>query len=447
MSTTAIPSAAQKRAKLISPQDVSRDAAITRDRYTSPEFMRLEAEYVWPFVWNIGGRATEIPEPGDYIVHELANDSIIMVRQADGSVKAHHNVCPHRGNRLLSNEGGAVEAFTCAYHGWKYDLDGELVEVQDPDDFPRGNPCGKLHLTPVQCEVWGGFVWYNMDLDAAPLATFLGEVKDILEAYRVDQMTRVLYRVAEVPCNYKCIHDNFCESYHLPATHPQLADFFDDDYRNTEFYEFSTGHNLMKMKGALPSKRGDRPDEINPVLAEEMTYWGLDPAEFEGRAHEVREALQKQKRKLGPEKGFEHFKDLTDDQYTDRYHFNLFPGTTVTMSPVSLGFQRAEPHPTDPNKCIYEQWQLVSGPDKDGMCYTSLGMVPFEDAEKEIVTYGEKSLGLVVDQDLNAAEAQQRGFKSRGFQGAYLTGQESRIQQFHNTLDAYIEAGKQRTRG
>ncbi|NIN10952.1 MAG: aromatic ring-hydroxylating dioxygenase subunit alpha, partial [Xanthomonadales bacterium] len=99
----------------------------------------------------------------------------------------------------------------------------------------------------------------------------------------------------EVGFNWKLLHDNFCESYHLPATHPQISDYYDDDYRNTDFELYETGHNLMKMKGALPSLRYDEPFAINETLAADMRNWGLDPAAFQGRAHAVRDALQGQK--------------------------------------------------------------------------------------------------------------------------------------------------------
>jgi len=417
-------------------------AAITRDRYTSPEFMKLEADHIWAKVWNIGGRASEIPEPGDYITHELGLDSILIARQEDGSVKAFHNVCTHRGNRLVQADSGSVERFTCSYHGWQFAPDGELVWVQDDDDFPQGNPCGKLNLPEIRCEVWAGFIWYNMDLGCEPLADFLGEVHDFLDGYDIDNMVRTLYLVCEVPCNYKAIHDNFCESYHLPATHPEISEFFDDDYKNTVFELFDTGHNLMRMKGAQPSKRNDAPDSVHEMLAEELREWELDPADFEGRAGEARVAIQKAKRKLGPTRGYTYFDNLLDEQLTDPFHFNVFPGTTITARAKIIGFQRAEPHPTDPNKCIYEHWALVAAePGADELIDAIGGTVPNEEAERKIVTFGVDSVGYVADQDLQVASGQQLGFQSRGFEGAYLTGQESRVQQFHDTIDAYIRAG------
>ena len=158
----------------------SEDVLITGDRYTSTDFMEKEMDKLWSRVWNIGGWSNEIPKSGDFVTHHIGRESILMVRQTDGSVKAFHNVCPHRGNRLVHNNIGSVPEFTCTYHGWKFDHSGTLIYAQDEEDFPQGNPCGKLTLSEIPCEVYGGFVWYNMDENCFPLNGFLGEVKPTL---------------------------------------------------------------------------------------------------------------------------------------------------------------------------------------------------------------------------------------------------------------------------
>jgi phenylpropionate dioxygenase-like ring-hydroxylating dioxygenase large terminal subunit len=94
-----------------------------------------------------------------------------------------------------------------------------------------------------------------MDEKCSPLFDFLGEVKKYFDMHDLNGMKRVYYKVSEVPFNWKALRDNFNESYHLPMTHPQIIDYFDDDYKNTDFELFDTGHNLMKMKGCLPSLR------------------------------------------------------------------------------------------------------------------------------------------------------------------------------------------------
>ena len=176
------------------------------------------------------------------------------------------------------------------------------------------------------------------------------------------------------------------------------------------------------------------------TLANEMRQWDLDPAEFRDNPRDVRAALQRQKRKLGPERNLVHFLDLEDGQLTDAHHFNIFPGTTITMqSPMMLGFQRAEPHPTDPNKCIFEHWRFSHAPHDGRDIVTPIGVFPFREADREVIPFGEGSMGSVSDQDLYACSGQQLGFHSRGFRNAYLADQEDRVQQFHEMLHDYMD--------
>jgi phenylpropionate dioxygenase-like ring-hydroxylating dioxygenase large terminal subunit len=146
-----------------------RGDTITADRYISREWMALENQHLWPKVWHLGGVLAELEEEGDFIRHNFGKESVIMVRQADGTIKAFYNTCPHRGNRLILGDAGGAPRITCGYHGWQFDPDGTLVHVQDPDDFAGGNPCGKVTLSALRCETWGPFVFWCMDDDVAPL--------------------------------------------------------------------------------------------------------------------------------------------------------------------------------------------------------------------------------------------------------------------------------------
>ncbi|MCC5862305.1 MAG: Rieske (2Fe-2S) protein, partial [Gammaproteobacteria bacterium] len=97
---------------------------IPASRYTSAEFMRLEWEHIWSKVWLLGCREDDIPEPGDYACTEIGRESVLIVRQPDGGVRAFYNVCQHRGNRLRSPGYGSANTFKCSYHHWEYRLDG-----------------------------------------------------------------------------------------------------------------------------------------------------------------------------------------------------------------------------------------------------------------------------------------------------------------------------------
>ena len=121
---------------------------ITNDRYFSKEFMAKEWEHMWTKVWLIAGREVQLKEPGDYIVHDLVTESVIIVRQDDGSLKGFYNSCAHRGQRLVECDS-FQNSFRCPYHDWEFGLDGNVISCPDEDDYPQGSPVGRRKLVEV----------------------------------------------------------------------------------------------------------------------------------------------------------------------------------------------------------------------------------------------------------------------------------------------------------
>ena len=415
---------------------------ITAERYISADWMALENQNLWPRVWHLGGVLADLEEEGDFIRHNLGKESVVMVRQADGSIRAFFNACPHRGNRIVLGDVGSAPRLTCGYHGWQFSTDGTLVHVQDPDDFAGGNPCGKVHLTRLRCETFGPFVFWNMDMDAKPLLDWLDPLPDRLKGYGLDNWVRVLDVSADCDFNWKIIRDNFNESYHLPTIHPELSTFINDGLPDTLFEMYDSGHNAMWMKGHQATTRVDHASGAVPAPLDEIAAtWGIDPADYQGRTHEIREAVISAKRRLGAERGFTNYVEMTDQQLVDYYHCTLFPNLTLTMSPEQCQILRTEPHPTDPEKCVFQHWVLV--PPVAGMAevMTPVGMVPLKHAEHRHSVYGDGvSLGFVADQDLSIGTSQQQGLNSRGFKGCILSNQEKRVQRFHELLDDMVHA-------
>lgn len=415
---------------------------ITGDRYYSREFMQKEWDHMWTRTWQIGGMAAQLSEPGSVITHAIGQESILMTRDDQGVIHAFYNACPHRGNRLVSEaEKCGVKRMVCAYHGWTFSLDGTLKHVRDAEDYPRGNPIGKVELTEIQCETLGGLVWFNMDPEAGTLRDYLGIVAEKLAAYETDDWVRVMYLTGEVDCNWKIIHDNFNEAYHVSTLHRELGTHIDDDYQNTVFEVYRSGHNLMEMKGSLPSSK-QRSESVQAPLDSIMQAWDLQPEGFTGRVREVRTALQQQKRQLGRERGFAHYDKLSDDQLTDYHHFTLFPNIALTMSADGYQVLRPQPHPSDPEKCLFDHWFIAPTPAGASEVATPLGMRPAVPAAHEVFLHGDASLGFVADQDLSVAVNQQRGLHSRGYKDAYLTNQEARVRRLHEVLNDYIEGRK-----
>jgi phenylpropionate dioxygenase-like ring-hydroxylating dioxygenase large terminal subunit len=417
-----------------------RGDTITADRYISREWMELENRHLWPKVWHLGGLTAELEEPGDIVRHNFGKESVIMVRQEDGGIRAFYNSCAHRGNRLVLGDVASMPRIVCGYHGWQYDLDGVLAEVQDPDDFTGGSPCGKVRLTELRCETWGPFVFWCMDDETKPLLEWLEPLPERLKGYGLDNWVRALNVSSDCEFNWKIIRDNFNESYHLPTIHPELSTFINDGLPTTLFEMYPSGHNSMWMIGHQATTRKDFESGAVPAPLDDIARsWGVDPDQYQGRTGEVRQAVIEAKRKLGPERGY-NYESMSDQQLVDYFHCTLFPNLTLTMSPEQCQILRTEPHPTDPEQCVFQHWCLY--PPAKGMkeVESPLGMIPLRhDGTHYHTTYGDGvSLGFVADQDLSIGTTQQQGLNSRGFKGFVLPLQEKRVQRFHELLNDMV---------
>ena len=255
-----------------------RGDTITADRYISREWMDAEHRNLWPKVWHLGGVLAELEEEGDFIRHDFGKESVIMIRQQDGSIRAFYNSCPHRGNRLVLGDAGHMPRITCGYHGWQFTTDGVLAHVQDPDDFEGGNPCGRVHLSELRCESWGPFVFWCMDDDVPPLLDWLAPFPERFANYGVENWVRVLKLSCDADFNWKIIRDNFNESYHLPTIHPELATFINDGLPTTVFEMYPSGHNAMWMIGHQATTRADyHSAEVPAPLDDIARAWESSP--------------------------------------------------------------------------------------------------------------------------------------------------------------------------
>ena len=132
--------------------------------YISPAYFALERERIFRRMWLNVGREEEVPNPGDYLVKDLpvCQTSITVVRGKDGRVRAFHNVCFHRGNKLAWDQGGSCQMFACKFHGWTYNLEGQLTFVPDEESF-FDLKRETLGLTPVAADTWEGFIFIHLD--------------------------------------------------------------------------------------------------------------------------------------------------------------------------------------------------------------------------------------------------------------------------------------------
>jgi phenylpropionate dioxygenase-like ring-hydroxylating dioxygenase large terminal subunit len=433
------------------PRDKAPEPALTAhriggDRYWSPEFARREAEALWPRVWQIAGRVDQLPEAGDYITYEIGRDSILAVRGTDRVVRAFFNVCQHRGNRLVSAEAGSLVGgeFQCAYHGWRFGDDGRLNHADDADDFPQGDPCGVRNLVEIPSDTWAGFIWFNLDPDAAPLREWLDPVADHLDVYRMEEMKRTHWVTVEGEFNWKCVQDNFNESYHLPYVHPQTLASMNEHHSGCQFDLYPSGHCRMLMPGGGPGPQyTGAPERTLKSLGPDLEFWDLDPERFRDDLSSLRQALQQRKRELGESKGYD-FSSYSDEQLTDHYHYTVFPNISFSMKPDGCIWLRAAPHPTDPQRCLFDMWYLTLFP-RGVSEYWSNSMRDWVSIDHQVEhrtgRVGEVSCGPGIDQDVAIWSSQQQGLRSCGYRGAYMPWQERRITFFHDNVDRYLAMG------
>jgi len=218
---------------------VNQASTLIPDAYTSEEFHALERERVFARSWVPVAVVDEVAEPGDFVICDVAGRSLILCRDREGELHAHHNVCRHRGSRLCLEEKGHVKRFfQCPYHAWAYGLDGACLgtplftpeagvpadqegafDMSDVRDFDKAD----YGLHPARVDVLGPVVFICLDSDAPTLSDELGDLATRLEGYRLGDQ-RLLRRVDyEIDANWKLIGENFMEYYHLPWVHPGLV--------------------------------------------------------------------------------------------------------------------------------------------------------------------------------------------------------------------------------
>ena len=397
---------------------------IPAGRYTSEAFLKLEWERLWSKVWLLGGRSDDMKEPGDYICTEIGKESVLIVRQADGSVRAFPNVCLHRGNRLRPEGLGTAETFQCMYHHWTYDLGGAISRIPDLDTFPQGAPPG-ARLPSYPCAEWGGFVWYSLNPDVEPLADYLAPMQKHLEPYHIERMAWTRDVTVEWDCNWKAAVDAFSEVYHVQGIHPQLQWYLDDTNAQIDVYG---KHSRYLVPFATVSARVALPSSIPPAIAHIMTQAGMDLAEYEGRVSDIRLDVQRYKREHGAEQG-KDYSELNDDQLTDDYHYTIFPNISLNVHADDVMMFRMRPHATDPNKMLYDVWMFELIPEGEEWP---------ERPKHRRFPHGDRSIGQVLDQDAFNLPTVQKGMHSDAFKGLWIGDQELRIRAFHKSISDYV---------
>ncbi len=201
------------------------EATLPGASYCDPGVLEREWERVFQRSWLCAGREERAAAPGEYFTLTVGQESVLVVRDREGRLRAFYNVCRHRGARLCPAEEGRLKgAVSCAYHAWTYALDGRLIgtpHLAAGEAFPRED----FSLVPVGLETWGGFIFINLEGErAAPLSQHLGTAPERLKRYPLDTLKSASRQAHEVDCNWKILVENYQECYHCPGVHPELCD-------------------------------------------------------------------------------------------------------------------------------------------------------------------------------------------------------------------------------
>ena len=186
----------------------------------SVEFYEHEQNSVFMQEWICVGRHDEIAKPGDYLTHEIAGVPVLVVRQDDGSVAAFVNACAHRYACLVPGESGSAKRFTCRYHAWTYDIQGQLVRAPKMEMKP-GFECAQHRLRKLHADTWEGYVFVSLaEQSSSDLQQALEPFREkIIGRYDMACYRTVMRETMSWDANWKNLIENFTESYHVPVAH------------------------------------------------------------------------------------------------------------------------------------------------------------------------------------------------------------------------------------
>jgi phenylpropionate dioxygenase-like ring-hydroxylating dioxygenase large terminal subunit len=207
--------------------------------YHSDAMLDLERKELFRTHWQIAGHVSDLPDPGDFITLDIANERAIIMRGEDGVIRAFNNLCRHRGSRVAPEKSGHCKnALVCPFHGWVYNLDGTLRGPARPQSFGSLDK-HEFGLKPVEVEAWLGFLFIRfVPGPQKSLAETMGVYEQELADYRMEELIptgRIME--AELPVNWKSVRDVDNEGYHVAMAHPALQDLYGANYTDDNYVD------------------------------------------------------------------------------------------------------------------------------------------------------------------------------------------------------------------
>ena len=417
-------------------------AEVPRDRYFSPEFAALENRYLWTRTWQMACLEAEIPNTGDHVVYDVADQSLIVVRTSSGDIKAYHNSCLHRGTKLCV-EDGRLGSFRCPFHGWRWDLEGNLAELPAGWDFPQitGDPAA-ASLPQASVATAAGFVFVSID-PKEPFETYAGKfIEHFGKAYDFDKRYKAMHTIKEVPFNWKVCMEAFSEAYHVIATHPQILDFCADENSQytlwEEFPHVSRFHNAFGVPS--PHREGLTEQQVSDsyhAFRPERAGTNMPPVPEGGSAREVVANSFRQHLSTVYKRNLDSY---TDAEVLDAILYHVFPAFAPWAGIAQSLVYRWRPGPTpDTSFMDVIRMQLVpEGEPTPPPCKPVRLTIDQEWSESP----GMGSLAAVFAQDMDNLPRVQAGLKTIGKKTvSFARYQEGRLRHMHRLTDQYIDEG------
>ena len=277
--------------------------------YTDPAIFAEELERFFCQGWICAGRADQIPNPGDFFVREIADESIIINRDNSGQVRAFYNVCRHRGTRICTAaEGKFSGRIQCPYHGWTYALDGKLIGAPHMENLPRED----YPLNPVGVDLWDGHIFITLDPRPAPLASQLDDLPQKFANWRMTDLRFYQRRTYDAKANWKLIIQNYNECLHCPVLHPTLSQLTD----------YLSGDNDTPHRGYIGGTMGFKP--------------GVETMSLDGKLRR------------------DYLPCLTDAQRTEVKYYAVYPNLLLSLHPDYMMTHTLWPRAVDRTEIICE---------------------------------------------------------------------------------------------
>jgi phenylpropionate dioxygenase-like ring-hydroxylating dioxygenase large terminal subunit len=429
------------------------------EAYISRDYARAERDKLWRKVWQMAGRLEEIPEVGNFITYEILGDSILIVRTAPDRLRAYHNVCSHRGRRLVDTPKGARNAcgkgkqFVCGFHGWRYNLEGKCTHSLHDEDWKGALTDPRTHLGEVKVDSWAGWIWINLDPNCEPLRDFLTPAADMLDPFELQNMRYRWRRWLVFDCNWKVAMEAFAETYHVPGTHPEFMKFGDfRGWARAQGKHSNIGYDAPKDQDENQAKLRLGKGDARLSTAEMQAYtWEHVKTNTTQTLVDAAMRLAAELPEGTPsDKVLKHWLDSArrDDAArgviwptVDPRHvgqsgtaWQIFPNFQIGHAVNNALCYSARPYGDDPNKCIFEAVTYELYP-KGKEPKTEWLYTPVDDP----------AWLSVLPQDFSNMAAMQLGLQSGGFRGTLPNPYRERsVANLHRNLAKYMGTGAPR---